>query len=177
MLDVFNYKDIDTWKDKSGGVVNAVVEITKGTLVKNELDCRMDILIPVRVLHKKYKYIFNYGFINKTCADDGDPMDIAVICNERLLPKSVLPCRVIGVIKTVDDEEQDDKIIAVPVYQRGGKDLPRKANMKKLLKFFSKYKYPNQMGTVIQGAGGEDEALDIIQKAEDIYNQNFVGRN
>ena len=169
----FNYKNISTWTDKSGGVVYAVIEITKGTVVKNELDCRTGILVPVRALHKKYKYIFNYGFINKTYAGDGDPMDIAVICKEKLPPKSVLPCKVVGVIKTIDDGERDDKIIAVPVYKSAGKEQPRKVRMKTLLKFFAKYKYPYQRGTVIQGVGDEGEALEIIQNSEEIYQQKF----
>jgi inorganic pyrophosphatase len=175
MQNNFNYKNIDTWKDKFGGVVFAVIEITKGTTLKNELDCLSNMLIPVRALHKKYKYIFNYGFINQTYADDNDPMDIAIVCKEKLPPKSVLPCRVVGVIKTIDDNEQDDKIIAVPVYQSGGKEQPRKINMKRLIKYFSKYKYPLQKGTVIQGVGNEDEALSLIQKAADKYQQKFRG--
>lgn len=178
MQNNFNYKNIDTWKDRFGGVVNAVVEITKGTVIKNELDCKTGILIPVKILHKKYKYKFNYGFINQTYADDNDPVDIAVVCRERLLPKSVLPCRVVGVIKTVDKDEQDDKIIAVPIYKTGGKSYSKKVNIKRLLRFFSKYKYPNQKGTVVQGAGDEDEALEIIQKAEKAYQAKFsVGGN
>ena len=173
MLNNYNYKGIEPWKDKHGGVIYTVVEITKGTLVKNELDCVNNIVIPVRALHKKFKYIFNYGFISKTWAADNDPMDVAVICKEKILPKSVLACKVVGVIKTVDDGEQDDKIIAVPVYQSGGKDQPRAVNMKKLIKFFSRYKYPFQSGTLIQGVGGEDEALKIIQTAADAYQEKF----
>jgi len=173
MQNNFNYKDIDTWKDKFGGIIYAVVEITKGTVVKNELDCARDMLIPVRAIHKKYKYIFNYGFISQTYADDNDPMDVAVICKEKLLPKSVLPCRVVGVVKTVDDGEQDDKIIAVPIYQSGGKEQPRKVNLKRIVKFFSRYKYPLQKGTVIQGIGGEDEALKLIREASDKYQEKL----
>jgi len=171
----FNYKNIEPWKDKYGGVIWAVIEIEKGTIIKNELDCENDMIIPVRALHKKYKYIFNYGFISKTWAEDNDPIDVAIISREPITPKSVLACRVVGVIKTIDDGEQDDKIIAVPIYQSGGKEQPRKVNWKKLLKFFSRYKYPFQKGTVIQGVGDENEALKIIQKASDVYNQKFFG--
>lgn len=173
MENAYNYKDVEAWKDKAGGVINAVIEITKGTVVKNELDCRSGTLTPVRALHRRYKYIFNYGFISKTCAEDNDPMDVAVVCKERLVPGSVLPCRVVGVVKTVDNGERDDKILAVPIYLSGGREPNRKINLRKIERFFAAYKYPFQKGTVVEGRGGEDEALERIAEAARIYAAKF----
>ena len=68
-----------------------------------------------RVLYTSTVYPANYGFIPRTLADDGDPLDVLVLCNEIIYPMTLVTCMPIGVIKMVDGGELDEKIIAVPV--------------------------------------------------------------
>ena len=92
----------------------AVVEITKGSKMKYELDKETGLLVLDRILYTSTHYPANYGFIPRTLADDGDPMDVLVLSSEPLLPMSLVRCYPIGVITMVDNGKRDEKIIAIP---------------------------------------------------------------
>jgi inorganic pyrophosphatase len=91
-----------------------VIEIGKGCKSKYELDKETGLLILDRVLYTSTVYPANYGFIPKTYADDNDPLDVLVICSEDISPLTLVACYPIGMITMVDDEQEDQKIIAVP---------------------------------------------------------------
>lgn len=67
-----------------------------------------------RILYTSTHYPANYGFIPRTFADDGDPLDVLVLCSEELLPLSLVRCYPIGVISMIDNGKYDEKIIAIP---------------------------------------------------------------
>ncbi len=92
----------------------AVIEISKGAKQKYELDKATGLLILDRILYTATHYPANYGFIPRTYADDGDPLDVLVLCSESLEPVSLVRCKPIGVIIMTDGGNQDEKIIAVP---------------------------------------------------------------
>ena len=67
-----------------------------------------------RVLYTSTVYPANYGFIPRTYADDGDPLDVLVLCNETIYSATLVRCYPIGVIKMIDGGSLDEKIIAIP---------------------------------------------------------------
>ncbi len=92
----------------------AVIEISKGSKMKYELDKETGLLKLDRVLHTSTHYPANYGFIPRTYADDNDPLDVLVLCSEKIEPMALVRCYPIGVISMVDGGHADDKIIAIP---------------------------------------------------------------
>ena len=91
----------------------ACIEISKGSKNKYELDKETGRLYLDRILYTSTHYPANYGFIPRTYADDNDPLDVLVICSEAILPLALVKCVPIGVLKMVDDDKVNEKIIAV----------------------------------------------------------------
>ena len=92
----------------------ACIEIPKGCKNKYEVDKQTGMLILDRILYTATHYPANYGFIPRTYADDGDPLDVLVICSEEIAPLSLVRCYPIGQIAMIDDGAEDIKILAVP---------------------------------------------------------------
>src|SRR6188768_2835058 len=92
---------------------NALVEIPMGSSVKYELDKKTGLLRLDRVLYSAVFYPANYGFIPQTYCDDRDPLDILVLGQEQVVPMCILTARPIGMMQMVDQNEEDDKIIAI----------------------------------------------------------------
>ena len=90
------------------------IEIQKGSKSKYELDKETGVLKLDRVLYTSTVYPASYGFIPRTLADDGDPLDVLVLCSEPILPATLVQCYPIGVINMIDDGKMDEKIIAIP---------------------------------------------------------------
>ncbi|MDE5917698.1 MAG: inorganic diphosphatase, partial [Oscillospiraceae bacterium] len=92
----------------------AVIEIPKGSKIKYELDKETGCMKLDRILYTSTHYPANYGLIPRTFADDGDPLDVLVLCSEKLYPMTLVRCYPIGVIRMIDSGHHDDKIIAIP---------------------------------------------------------------
>ncbi|XWS76793.1 hypothetical protein CRYUN_Cryun01aG0208400 [Craigia yunnanensis] len=111
-------------------IFNCVVEITKGSKVKYELDKKTGLIKVDRILCSSVVYPHNYGFIPHTLCEDNDPLDCLVIMQEPVLPGCFLRARALGLMPMIDQGEKDDNIIAVcvdePEYKHYTdiKDLP-----------------------------------------------------
>ena len=92
----------------------AVIEIPKGSSCKYELDKKTGIMRLDRVLYTATHYPANYGFIPRTYADDGDPLDVLVLCAEPIYPLTLVQVVPIGAMRMIDGGKLDDKIIAIP---------------------------------------------------------------
>ena len=90
----------------------AVIEIPQGSKKKYELDKATGMIILDRILHTSTHYPANYGFIPRTYGDDGDPLDVLVLCSEDLDPLTLVRCYPIGYISMLDGGKNDEKIIA-----------------------------------------------------------------
>ena len=90
----------------------SVIEISKGSKKKYELDKETGLIILDRVLYTSTHYPMNYGFIPRTLGDDGDPLDVLVMCSEPLEPLTLVRCYPIGVMKMTDGGAGDEKVIA-----------------------------------------------------------------
>ena len=96
------------WHDISPKAISkkkftSVIEIPKGSKVKYELDKTTGLLKMDRILYTSTHYPANYGFIPRTYAEDGDPLDVLVLCSETLVPLSLVDCYPIGVISMLDN--------------------------------------------------------------------------
>jgi inorganic pyrophosphatase len=94
--------------------VNVIVEIPSHGTVKYEVDEESQALFVDRFLYTAMYYPFNYGYVPQTAAEDGDPIDVLVISSMKVVPGSILPSRLIGVLKMEDEAGIDTKFIAVP---------------------------------------------------------------
>ena len=111
---------IHPWHDVSPGEdvpqeYNAIIEIPFGSSVKYELDKGSGLIKLDRVLYSAVYYPANYGFIPPTLAEDNDPLDVLVLCQETVVPLTLIQARTIGIMTMIDAGEKDHKIIAVAV--------------------------------------------------------------
>ena len=152
----------------------AVIEITKGSKKKYELDKETGLIILDRILYTATHYPANYGFIPRTYGDDGDPLDVLVICSEPIEPMTLVRCRPIGVIAMKDSGKMDEKIIAVckddPNYHLYDDiaQLPSHT-FEEMRHFFSVYKTLEVKETVVDEVQGRDAAVEIIEHCIDNY--------
>lgn len=171
------------WHDISPKRINktdfcAVIEITKGGKTKYELDKETGILQLDRVLYTSTHYPANYGFIPRTLADDGDPLDVLVLCSEPVVPLTLVRCFPIGVISMIDNGHRDEKIIAIPFGDPTYKDhknideLPRHI-FDEMRHFFSVYKSLEGKETAVDEVQGRDAALAIINEALQNYKEKY----
>ena len=158
--------------DYENGTMNVVVEIPAGSSHKIEWDRENAVMKLDRVEPKIFAKPTNYGFIPQTLDEDGDELDVLLITDEPLVTGIVVEARIIGVMKFVDDDEVDDKIIAVPSDDRHTgnaiqtlADLPAQL-IKQIEHHFSHYKDLKKPGsTVVKGFEGITEAQEVIRES------------
>lgn len=93
---------------------NVLIEISKNSNIKYEIDTETGALNVDRKLLTSMTYPYNYGIIPQTIEEDGDPIDVLILGGDPFIPKSVVKSRPVAVLLTEDEEGQDSKIIAVP---------------------------------------------------------------
>ena len=159
-------------------VVNAIIEIPKGSKAKYEMDKDSGLLKLDRVLFSSVMYPANYGFIPKTYCDDNDPLDILVLCSIDVYPMSIIEAKVIGVMHMVDNGEQDDKIIAVAKndmsvnYINDIAELPPHT-MTEIVRFFKDYKKLEGKNVTIEHLMGMSYAHKVITESMELYDATF----
>jgi inorganic pyrophosphatase len=147
----------------------AFIEIPKGSKVKYELDKTTGLLKVDRILWSAVHYPANYGFIPRTYCDDGDPLDVLVLCQEPVAPMCVMRARAIGLMQMKDDKGLDDKVIAVhlddPAYAQYThiRELPPHS-LKELERFFLDYKTLEDKTVTIEEMLGPYEANKAIRE-------------
>ena len=158
-------------------IVTAVIEVPKGSNLKYELDKPSGMLKVDRVLYSAVHYPANYGFIPQSYCEDNDPLDILVLCQESVVPLSLLRAKPIGVMKMIDQGEKDDKIVAVHVddpefmFYKHIDELPPHC-LKTLRRFFEDYKVLENKEVIIEKFLGPEEARKIIEGAFELYEKN-----
>lgn len=155
-----------------------VVEISKGSKKKYELDKETGYIILDRILHTSTHYPANYGFIPRTYGDDFDPLDVLLLCSEDLEPLTLVRAYPIGVIKMIDNGRGDEKIIAIPFNDptyNNYKDISQlpKHIFDEMRHFFEVYKNLEHKETAVDEVKGKEEAVKIIKDAIENYNRNF----
>jgi len=174
---------MNIWHDISDSRIKpekfmAVIEIPKGGKQKYELDKATGMLKLDRILYTSTHYPANYGFIPRTLADDGDPLDVLVLCTENLQPMCLVECYPIGVFSMTDDDELDEKIIAIPFEEpqmnhwSDISDLPPHV-FSEIQHFFSVYKSLEHTETSMQEVECADTARQVIAKCLNAYRVHF----
>lgn len=175
---------MNIWHDISASRITpeefiACIEISKGGKNKYELDKETGMLILDRVLYTATHYPANHGFIPRTYAEDGDPLDVLVLCQESIMPLTLVKCYPIGVIRMVDGTSADEKIIALPVRDpsmncyRDISALPSH-QMDEFSHFFEVYKALENSTTKVTEMCGREEAIHVIQSCIQEYNKRFA---
>jgi inorganic pyrophosphatase len=156
--------------------VPALIEIPRGSHLKYEVDKPTGLLRLDRVLYSAVFYPANYGFIPRTHADDGDPLDILVLMQEPVEPLTIVRARAIGGLQMVDDKGGDDKIVAVCVddpavaHYTASSELPPHV-LRELDRFFRDYKMLEGKRSEVGELYGRDEALAVIRRSREAYDR------
>lgn len=176
--DYFNPWHHVSYGDNVPQIVNAIIEIPEGSKAKYELDKASGLLRLDRVLFSAVYYPANYGFIPRTVSDDADPLDILVICSVAVDPLCLIEAKVIGLMTMVDNEEKDEKIIAVAKNDISVNHIDDLSNlpphsMVMLQRFFEDYKKLEHKNVVVEKIVGKEEAYKIIRESIQRYEEKF----
>ncbi len=152
----------------------AIVEIPMGSSVKYELDKRTGLLKMDRILFSAVYYPANYGFIPQTYAEDDDPLDVLVLCQEALAPLTLVKARAIGLMTMVDGGKKDHKILAVAVEDpefngfHEARELPPHRLMM-LRRFFQDYKQLEGKAVEVDEIQPAGSVVPVIEDALQRY--------
>lgn len=156
----------------------AVIEIPQGSKKKYELDKATGMIILDRILHTSTHYPANYGFIPRTYGDDGDPLDVLVLCSEAMDPLTLVRVYPIGFISMLDGGKNDEKIIAIPFSDptynnfRDLMDLPPHI-FDEMAHFFCIYKALEGKEAMAGDVNDRAAAIEVIREAIDNYKNKF----
>jgi inorganic pyrophosphatase len=148
----------------------AVIEIPMGSSVKYELDKETGMLRLDRILYSAVFYPANYGFIPQTLAEDDDPLDVLVLCQEAVAPLTLVRARTIGLMTMMDSGKRDHKILAVavddPEYNgfQEAKELPAH-RLSILRRFFQDYKTLEKKAVEVDELQPASASYPVIEDA------------
>ena len=174
---------MDIWKEfnkeriKNDDFV-VFIEIEQGGKNKYEIDKETSLIILDRVLFTATYYPMNYGFIPRTYSPDGDPLDVFVLCSQPIEKMSLVRCYPIGVIKMIDGDELDQKIIAIPFgdpQNNNFKDISELPShiFDELIHFLKVYKQLENKPVIIENISGREEAIQTIDECIEAFDVKF----
>jgi inorganic pyrophosphatase len=164
--------------EKAPATVNGLIEIPQGSRSKYEVDKATGLLRLDRVIYSSFQYPVNYGFIPQTLGQDGDPLDILVLCSQSIQSLCLVEANVIGNMQMIDQGQQDDKIIAVAAKDPSVnhitkvEDLPQHFLLE-LRNFFEQYKVLENKKVVIDNFQDKATACKVIEEAIALYKETF----
>ncbi|MDE3056910.1 MAG: inorganic diphosphatase [Bacteroidota bacterium] len=168
-----NFKDLPLGS-KEPEIINAIVEIPKGSRNKYEYDVHLGIFKLDRVLYSSMHYPEAYGFVPSTLWDDGDPLDILIFIDEPLDTGILLEVRPIGILRMRDEKGPDDKLLSVavndPTYGTIGDvhEVPKHL-LVEIEHFFTSYKKLEEKHVESFGWEGKTAAIQAVMHARDRY--------
>ncbi len=174
------WHDIEEDRVKKDDFVG-VVEIPKGCNNKYELDKKTGLLKLDRILYTATHYPANYGFIPRTYAGDNDPLDVLILCQEAIYPLTLVECYPIGALRMIDNNEEDEKIIAIAKHDpflntyKDISEIPAQVS-EEIKHFFEVYKQLEGKQTTVDKIMGREEAEQIIEKCMENYKEKFLNK-
>jgi inorganic pyrophosphatase len=158
--------------------VNGIIEIPKGTRAKYELDKSSGLLRLDRVLYSSVYYPANYGFIPQSYCEDKDPLDILIISQIEVVPMCLVEARVIGVMRMLDNDEADDKIIGVASGDPAVNHINDISQLpghfiSELKNFFEDYKKLEHKKVVVENFLDRETAMTILNESFELYKKTF----
>ncbi len=177
---------MNPWTDIDSTLISpekflSVIEISKGSKNKYELDKKTGMLRLDRILYTSTHYPANYGFIPRTLAEDHDPLDVLLLCSEAITPMTLVESKPIGMLEMIDQGLRDVKIIAIcpqdPFYASYNdiSDLPKHI-FEEITYFFETYKVLEGKTTKVPGILGRKEALEVIRKNIEDFHKAYPDR-
>lgn len=157
---------------------DALVEIPLGSNVKYELDKPSGLLKVDRILYSAVYYPANYGFIPQTLAEDGDPLDVLVLCQESVVPLALIHARAVGLMTMVDSGTLDHKIVAVATQDpefnlyKEAKEIPPHYLLM-LRRFFQDYKQLEHKAVEVEEISPAATAYPVITAAIERYKKKY----
>jgi len=154
--------------------VEAIIEIPLKTKNKFEIDHTSNRIKLDRVLYSAMTYPAEYGYIENTLANDGDPLDILVISSEPTFPGCVVPARIIGYLTVIDNGFEDYKVISVvdvdPRYKevKSLSDLSE-FTLQEIKNFFQNYKTLQNIQVEVGDYHDIDSTIALIEKCKENY--------
>jgi inorganic pyrophosphatase len=148
----------------------AVIEIPLGSSVKYELDKPTGLIKVDRILYSAVYYPANYGFIPQTLAEDDDPLDVLVLCQESVVPLTVMKARAIGLMTMIDQGKRDHKVIAVSISDpefsayHQAEEMPQH-RLLMVRRFFQDYKILERKDVEVEQIQPAAAALPVIEDA------------
>jgi inorganic pyrophosphatase len=162
--------------DVDNGLVNTVVEISKGSSLKIEWDRKRAVFMLDRVEPAIFAKPCNYGFIPQTLDEDGDELDTLIVTDEPLPTGIYFEAKVIGILNFIDDGEADHKVVVVPADDRQTGDSINSLDdlgerwKQQLEHHFMHYKDLKKPGsTKVEGWGNVEDAKKIIKECIERY--------
>ena len=159
--------------------IPAYIEVSKNSRFKYEWNDKLNTLVLDRILHSSVVYPYNYGFFSLTLCDDGDPLDVVVMCDGELLPGSVVFVRPICYMIMEDEKGQDEKVLAVVDKDprlneiETMNDIPKHI-IHEITNFFETYKILEKDKWVKVGNWkNKEETLQLIKDSNETYKQNL----
>lgn len=156
--------------------IPVIIEIPKNSKVKYEINHDTQELIVDRILPSAYNYPHNYGYLDKTLAEDNDPIDILVLNDQAFFPGSIIKCYPVGVLLMEDHGEIDPKIIAVPIpkVDKRYSDINDITDISKhelniIKDFFENYKNNENKTVICKGFENQEHAQKLINEAYERY--------
>ena len=155
-----------------------VIEISKGSKNKYELDKETGLLRLDRILYTSTHYPANYGFIPRTYGDDLDPLDVLLLCSEPVAPLTLVHAYPIGMISMLDNGRRDEKIISIPFddptynMYRDISELPAHI-FEEMKHFVSVYKALEGKETVVNEESGRERAVEVVAQSIESYINHF----
>jgi len=160
--------------------INVIIEIpAHSDPVKYEVDKETGAMFVDRFMNTAMHYPCNYGYIPHTLSEDGDPVDVLVVTPIPLISGSVIVCRVVGVLKMIDESGPDAKLLAVPVDKlcklycgvKTPEDMPPLL-LNQIAHFFEHYKDLEEGKWVkVEGWAGTEAARQEILESIERYQQ------
>jgi inorganic pyrophosphatase len=157
-------------------IVNAVIEIPKGSGHKYEYDPDLDVICLDRTLYSPMNYPGDYGFIPGTLAEDGDTLDALILLEQPTFPGCMIRARPIGVLSMIDQGQQDAKVLAVSLgdlRMEGVKNLQDVDEhlLREIRYFFDTYSELEGKKTMTQDWPDAEQARKIIAAACERFRQ------
>lgn len=177
------HKGFDTmthaWHDVTPGEnlpleFTVVIEIPRGSSVKYELDKQTGLLRLDRMLHSAVYYPANYGFIPQTLAEDDDPLDVLVLCQEPVDPLTLVAARAIGLMTMVDSGKRDHKVLAVATHDPEFNSVTEASELPvhrlaMIRRFFQDYKILEGKTVEVDELTPAETSIPIIREALERY--------
>lgn len=152
------------------GDVLVFVEIPGGSRNKYEVDPQTGGIVLDRMLFTSMRYPADYGFIEDTLAEDGDPLDALVLVGEPTFPGCRIRARVVGVFHMTDEKGPDEKLICVPLRDPAWSHVEdlgdlRESLLDEISHFFEVYKDLEPGKTEVAGWGDRADGMRALADA------------